>query len=929
VTTRTIAAALWRQPITRGLVLALAYFLTGKAGLLLAIPPGYATAIWPPSGIALAGLLLLGRRYWPGVWLGSFLTNIAVAALSASGATPQQLLIAAAIASGGAAQAALGATLIRRVVGFPTPLATARDVFRFLLHGGPIACLVAPTCGVGVLAALGAIPLAGVPYSWWTWWVGDMIGVLIFAPLTLMWFDDSAQWRSRRGPVTLSLLVTFAAAVLVFLYASRSEWRALQADFAEDTARISTALNRRVELHYQDLQSVVNFFAASAEVKRAEFQRFTRSIVADRGDMLGIGLVSQIARADRAAVEKTLPATARREFFYEPTYPFPRAADRDLYYPVLLFTPRTDVDISGIDLGGEPARRAAIERARDTGEMTGSAKIPLAVVPSRPADGFLLVQPIYDNDDPQTIDARRAHLKGYAVGFFRLSQFIGHSDIASVATNRVRFTIDDVTELPGRGVRLFDYGPEAKPGTTLDISVTRTFDVGGRRWRIVYQPTVDYVTRKTTFIIWLVLAGGLLFSAMVGIGALILTGRTSEIEALVQRRTDELAVSNEKLSLEVRQHVSTEAQLTEERVFLELILDNLSEGVMVFDTDGRITVTNVGARRTLARIWGRDEDQRPGETPLLHADGFTPVKPEDRPLPRVLRGESIVDLEVLTAVSERKPVALVISARPLFDITGARNGALMIMRDVTESRAGERLKREFISVISHELRTPLTSIRGSLGLITGGAAGVLPEQAHNLASIAFRNVERLSLLINDILDIDKIESGHLTLDMQIQPIATLVEQAVEANAGFARECDITLVIDRDLQTQAQEVDVMVDGHRLLQVLANLLSNAAKFSPRGAVVSIGAQITGDSIRVSVSDNGPGIAADFQARIFQKFSQADGSDTRAKRGTGLGLAISKALIERMGGTIDYVTRIGHGTTFFFDLPLAAPRANVVTA
>src|SRR5262249_12193893 len=154
----------------------------------------------------------------------------------------------------------------------------------------------------------------------------------------------------------------------------------------------------------------------------------------------------------------------------------------------------------------------------------------------------------------------------------------------------------------------------------------------------------DYVTRKTTFIIWLVLAGGLLFSAMVGIGALILTGRTSEIEALVQIRTDELADINEKLSLEVCQHVSTEAQLKEERAFLELILDNLSEGVMVFDTSGRITVTNLGARRTLARIWGRYEDQRTGETPLLHADGFTPVKAEDRPLARVMRGESVVDL---------------------------------------------------------------------------------------------------------------------------------------------------------------------------------------------------------------------------------------------------------------------------------------------
>src|SRR5262245_229091 len=301
---KSVIVTLWRQPVVKGLVIALAYCLSGKAGLLLAIPPGYATAIWPASGIALAAMLIFGNRYWPAIWFGSFLTNIAVAFTAPDDAVMiRQLLTAVAIGCGAAAQAVVGAVLIRRAVGFPTQLANAREVFRFLLLGGPVACLINASWGVLVLAATQAIPYSGIAYSWWTWWVGDTIGVLIFAPLAIMWADKSDAWQSRRWVVTLSLAITFVAAIMVFLYASRSEWRALEADFEESSARIAAALERRTELHRENLQSVANFFAASDDVDRAEFQRFTRSIVKTRGDVMGLGWIPRVAEAQRARLE--------------------------------------------------------------------------------------------------------------------------------------------------------------------------------------------------------------------------------------------------------------------------------------------------------------------------------------------------------------------------------------------------------------------------------------------------------------------------------------------------------------------------------------------------------------------------------------------------------------------------------------------------
>jgi PAS domain S-box-containing protein len=235
-------------------------------------------------------------------------------------------------------------------------------------------------------------------------------------------------------------------------------------------------------------------------------------------------------------------------------------------------------------------------------------------------------------------------------------------------------------------------------------------------------------------------------------------------------------------------------------------------------------------------------------------------------------------------------------------------------RDVSDRKKVEQIKDDFISVVSHELRTPLTSIRGSLGLLMGGVAGELPPQARSLTEVAAKNSERLVRLVNDILDIEKIESGTMAFRPARVELMPLIEQAVESNRAYASLYDVELrIVEEDPWAR-----VHADADRIQQVLANLLSNAAKHSPRGAVVEIAVTRGTDGVRVSVSDHGPGIPPEFQARIFEKFAQADASSTRQKGGTGLGLSISKAIIERHGGRLWFDTAAGSGTTFFFTLP-----------
>lgn len=233
--------------------------------------------------------------------------------------------------------------------------------------------------------------------------------------------------------------------------------------------------------------------------------------------------------------------------------------------------------------------------------------------------------------------------------------------------------------------------------------------------------------------------------------------------------------------------------------------------------------------------------------------------------------------------------------------------------DITDLKRIDRMKTEFVSTVSHELRTPLTSIRGSLGLISGGVAGELPDGVKTLVGIAKSNCERLIRLINDILDSEKIESGKMPLDLQVVDLRQLAQQAVVANEGFAGQHQVKLA----LQAGDAPLPVRIDCDRLTQVLTNLLSNAVKFSPSGGTVDVRLLRTALRVRVEVTDHGPGIPEEFRGRIFQKFSQADSSDTRQKGGSGLGLNISKGLVERMGGRIGFDSTAGVGTTFFFEL------------
>ncbi|WP_338844964.1 ATP-binding protein [Massilia sp. W12] len=382
-------------------------------------------------------------------------------------------------------------------------------------------------------------------------------------------------------------------------------------------------------------------------------------------------------------------------------------------------------------------------------------------------------------------------------------------------------------------------------------------------------------------------------------------------------------LSNQALADALEQFRISELRLSETSRLHQAILNGCNFSIISTDTNGAIVTFNQGAQKML----GYSSTEMMGQSPAILHDAAE-MQARAAQLSQETGGEIRPGFDVFVAlarkgvVDEREwiyrrkdgstlPVQLSVTA--LFDGPTV-TGYLGIAYDLTERKRIESLKNEFISTVSHELRTPLTSIRGSIGLLAAGAVGEIPTRAKSLLDIAKSNCERLVRLINDILDIEKIESGNMRFCCDVHAINPLLEAAMGGIHAYAQQYGVHV----ELALPPYDVHVNVDPDRLSQVLLNLLSNAIKFSPAGGVVSLRLEALDDMVRISVMDRGDGIPEEFQARIFKKFAQADSSDTRSKGGTGLGLNISKAIVERLRGNIGFQSTVGQGSTFWVELP-----------
>ena len=364
------------------------------------------------------------------------------------------------------------------------------------------------------------------------------------------------------------------------------------------------------------------------------------------------------------------------------------------------------------------------------------------------------------------------------------------------------------------------------------------------------------------------------------------------------------------------EHKRVARTLEQQRREQAAIVACIADGILELDLDGVIILQNPAAERMLAAAPGELLGREVHETHHHHRADGTVYQVDECPIHATLRDgvtRAARDDVFWRADGSSFPVEYASSA--LVDDRGVRRGAIVAFRDISDRKELERMKGEFVSTVSHELRTPLTSIRGALGLALGGALGEIPPKARAMLESASRNSERLTLLINDILDLDKLESGALEFDVQRLDLGRVIRQSVDANEGYAARYDVRLVFFRP----EESLTVLGDDHRLAQVMANLISNAVKYSPPGERVEISVEREGSGAKVVVRDHGPGVPEEFRDRIFSRFAQADGSDTRKRGGTGLGLNIARAIIERLDGRVGFANHADGGAMFYFTIPL----------
>ena len=362
---------------------------------------------------------------------------------------------------------------------------------------------------------------------------------------------------------------------------------------------------------------------------------------------------------------------------------------------------------------------------------------------------------------------------------------------------------------------------------------------------------------------------------------------------------------------DITARLEAERSLRDSEARLALALE--SSGLALFDWDVQSNLVHLGkewqlmlggeAMATVTPIQKLEQLVHPDDLPALRAQ-----------LRKLLAGETEsyrVEHRVRTLGGQWKWIESVakVSGR---DASGRALRVTGTNADITARKAVAELKNAFIAAVSHELRTPLTGIVTSLDLLKDGSAGELPEQARKFVDIAYGNGERLQALIDDILDLERVDTGRLRLEMRPLAAHELLAKAVTLNAPYAERYGARIVT----RASGAELRVLADEDRLQQVLANLISNAAKHSPSNGEITLAAEKQGERLLLSVADQGPGIPDEFKARIFGRFEQADES----KPGTGLGLAISKALVEKMGGEIRFDSAAGGGTVFFVELPLA---------
>ena len=900
------------------LITFVAYAATGFAALALAIPPSYASPLYPSAGIGLAFLLAWGNRMAVGVGLGAFAVNFWLS-YDRSAAGSAAWLLPAVIAAGATLQAWVGAALARRHVAWPLRLEAPADIARFLMLVGPLACLVSSSIAVSALWWSGTLSVDHLLLTWGTWWGGDTLGVLIGAPIMLTLIGRPREdWAPRRTTLGLPLAAVTALLAMAILQVSRWDSQRMEANFQRDAGNITNTVTLRMQSHLDALDAAHGLYFASEDVTRDEFARFAAPWLAKLPSMQAIGFHQHVRREELPEFEARARAEGRAGYrvFDRPNSTPPTGSE--VFAMRYIEPARGNADALGVNVLSIPAARVAIEATRRLDRSVATAAFRLTQDASTDQAGVVVYRAVY-RGSPATPEQRHAAAIGLVFVTLRMDDALRSLMKGAPSYLSVCLLDDD----PAAPRRRLAGPPDCERATAGEGALRKEarLPFAERQWTVRVTASPGAATDPGVWNAWLFSIVGLFATSMLGALLLTMTGHTRRVEGAVRDRTAQL-------ESEMRERQVTEAALRESEQRFRSIFNSVPIGVVYTDLQGRVRQPNAAYCRLTG--YSHEELVQMAVSQFTHPDDHVA---DDEFFGRLVRGEiPMYKRHKRYVTKDGRTVWVNVSVALLRDANGTPHRTVGVVEDITEhlrlreaeqareaAEASNRAKSDFLSRMSHELRTPLNAMLGFAQLMNMDERMPLSQRQQQWVSQIQRAGWHLLEMINDVLDLSRIESGTVKLLIEPLDVAEIVRASVALVEAEAAKRGLRIEVAPPSPPGAL-LAVNGDATRVKQILTNLLSNAVKYNREGGRMRLACRAVSDgSVEVEVSDTGLGMSEAQLSDLFQPFNRL-GRERSGQEGTGIGLVISKRLAELMGGTLRARSVENEGSTFVLTLPRA---------
>jgi PAS domain S-box-containing protein len=817
------------------------------------------------------------------------------------------------IASGSALQAWVGAVLVKRHTSQPLTLSEPRDVLAFL-GVGIVACLVSTSIANLGLWLSHILKPADLPFNLATWWVGDLIGVLIATPIVLTLLGRPREaWAPRRLSVGLTLaLATLLLALGVRLVVQWNNER-VQTMFGNDATSASQALAAQLREPLLALEAMHGVFLASTDVTPEEMRLATRAWLAP-GTLQAIGWSERLHRAEVPDFEAKVRGEGIENYKVFDRSDAPATPDgRNEVVVIHYIEPRAgNATALGVNVLSIPAARAAIELARRSGQPAATAGFRLTQqAAGENQTGVVIYQALYMPRNPPDEVQRAAALRGVVFVTLRMD-----AQLAALARQIPTYLTVCLVDTSTAATPQRLAGAAGCEARQSKLTHARALVYAGRQWEVRVSAERGDLPNAQSADVWLFALVGLLSTAMLGGFLLTVTGRTRRIETAVRDRTA-------ALQAEVRDREVAEAALRESEQRFRNILNNVPIGVFYTDLRGHMKLTNP----RFCELTGYSDEE------LLRLSLSDYTHPQDmlqdvELMAQLVRGDIPMYRRHKRYIAKNGETVWVQATVSLLrDGSGKPRSIVGVVEDITEhlkleeaehareaAEASNRAKSEFLSRMSHELRTPLNAMLGFAQLLELDPRHPLAPAQQPWVSQIQQAGWHLLEMINDVLDLSRIESDNLRLQIETLDLAELIDATVAMVAGEAKARSVQLTLD----FAPGSTTVLGDATRVKQILTNLLSNAVKYNEPGGHVHIDCRpLATDAIEITVTDTGLGMTPEQLADLFQPFNRL-GRERSAQQGTGIGLVISQRLAELMGGSLRARSEAGRGSAFILTLP-----------